>query len=110
MEIKRSEIYYVYLDPAFGHEAGGYKMRPVLVLSINDLNRKTVVTVAPGTSADNKPSHYENVVLVSPSKMNGLTSETIFQCHQLRDRPWAICGYGKGPIGAPRYDEGGEGS
>jgi hypothetical protein len=41
--IARGERYFVYLDPAFGHELGGYKTRPVVVVSINDIHRKTGV-------------------------------------------------------------------
>ncbi len=85
MSVLRGEIYYVYLDPAFGREMGGYKTRPVAVLSINDINRKPlVVTVVPGTTAGNKPLHFQNLVLVSPSSTNGLSVATIFECHQLR--------------------------
>lgn len=82
---QRGEIYYCYLDPVFGREMGGYKPRPVVILSINDINRNlSLATVVPGTSADGKPSHYRNLVPVSPSANNGLQKETIFMCHQLR--------------------------
>lgn len=82
---QRGEIFYCYLDPVFGREMGGYKTRPVVVLSINDINRKlSVATVVPGTSADGKPSHYPNIVVVAPSAGNGLAKETIFMCHQIR--------------------------
>ena len=85
MQVSRGEIYYVYLDPVFGHEMGGYKTRPVAVISINDLNSKEgVVAVIPGTSAGAKPSHFRNVVLVTPSRTNGLQNDTIFDCRQLR--------------------------
>ena len=80
--IERGELYFVHLDPAFGREIGGYKVRPVLVISINDIHRKTrIVTVIPGTST---PAVYRNVVEVKPDATNGLKSTTFFQCHQVR--------------------------
>ena len=85
MAIERGEIYFVYLDPVFGRELGGYKTRPVAVISINDINNKPlVVTVVPGTSAGNKTADFRNVVKVPPTAMNGLSNDTIFECHQLR--------------------------
>ena len=83
MPVERGEIYFVYLDPAFGREAGGYKVRPVVVLSINDINNKPlVVTVVPGTSKVDR--RYRNTVVVPPTTENGLTADTSFECHQLR--------------------------
>lgn len=85
MPIERGQIYYVYLDPAFGREIGGYKLRPVAVVSINDINKKPLcVTVVPGTKARGKRTAFRNLVVVSPTKRNGLTDQTIFRCDQLR--------------------------
>jgi len=85
MSVERGEIYYVYLDPVFGREMGGYKTRPVVVLSINDINRKPLVaTIVPGTTAAGKVSIFRNVAVIPPSASNGLSVETIFECHQLR--------------------------
>jgi len=84
MAIWRGEIYFVNLGPVIGREID-QKRRPVVVLSINDLNSKDlVVTVVPGTKAGKKPVHFKNVVLVPSTPTNGLSSDTIFQCHQLR--------------------------
>jgi mRNA-degrading endonuclease toxin of MazEF toxin-antitoxin module len=67
MPVQRGEIYYVYLDPVFGREMGGYKTRPVAVLSIHDINSKPlVVAVVPGTTAAGKPSHFRNIVSYPP--------------------------------------------
>lgn len=64
---------------------GGYKTRPMAVVSINDINRKlSLATVVPGTSADGKASHHRNIVVVAPNATNGLANSTIFMCHQLR--------------------------
>lgn len=80
--IERGELYFVHLDPSFGREMGGYKPRPVLVVSSNDIHRRTrLVTVVPGTST---PAPNPNVVRVNPDRTNGLTGVTYFQCHQIR--------------------------
>jgi mRNA-degrading endonuclease toxin of MazEF toxin-antitoxin module len=85
MQVFRGDLYYVYLDPVFGHEMGGYKQRPVVIVSINDLNSKDgVVAVIPGTSAGTKLTHYRNIVLVQPVPTNGLDNPTIFDCRHLR--------------------------
>lgn len=83
--VRRGEIYYCFLDPVFGREMGGYKTRPVAVVSINDVNRNlSLATIVPGTSADGKPSHHRNVALVPANPTNGLKNDTTFLCHQLR--------------------------
>lgn len=80
--IERGEIYFVYFDPVFGREQGGYKERPAVVVSINDIHRKTrLVTVVPGTTTG---SQHLNVVRVDPDSNNGLREATFFQCHQVR--------------------------
>src|SRR5271157_194079 len=85
MLIERGQLSYVFLDPVFGKEIGGYKTRPVVVVSINDLNTKGLpVLVVPGTSAERKPDHFKNVVRVEPTQENGLKNPTLFQCHQVR--------------------------
>jgi mRNA-degrading endonuclease toxin of MazEF toxin-antitoxin module len=82
--IRRGEIYFVELGPVRGREIDE-KRRPVLVLSINDLNSKPlVITVVPGTKAANKPVHFRNAVVVPATVTNGLAFETIFECHQLK--------------------------
>lgn len=94
MEIKRGEIYFVCLDPVFGREMGGFKMRPVVVVSINDINRNTrLITVVPGTDAEHETRPFQNIVRVDPNKDVvkldpnkdlGLGKATNFQCHQVR--------------------------
>jgi mRNA interferase MazF len=84
MGINRGEIYFVNLDPVIGFELGK-KPRPVVVLSINDINRKPlVVTVVPGTSQFRQPHSFRNMVVIDPSAENGLRTATAFQGHQLR--------------------------
>ena len=58
--------------------------RPVLVLSIDDINRlPLVVTVVVGTKGANIARDYPTNVRVSPSE-SGLPMETVFLCFQLR--------------------------
>jgi len=56
MNIRRGEIYFVNLNPVEGREQAG--RRPVLVLSIEAINRlPLVVTVVVGTKGEN--IHFE---------------------------------------------------
>ena len=78
--IQRRDIYFIYLDPSFGKEIGGYKTRPVVVVSIDDIHQKTrIVAVVPGTTT---PFSARNVVKIDPTPENRLTNTTYFQCHQ----------------------------
>jgi mRNA interferase MazF len=82
MAILRSQIYFVNLNPTAGREQSG--TRPVLVLSIDDINRlPLVVTVVVGTKGANIARDYPTNVRVSPSE-SGLPMETVFLCFQLR--------------------------
>ena len=89
MAVKRGEIYWASLDPVFGTEMGGFKSRPVLVVSIKDLNDRTqLVTVVPGTSVKEGQRDYPNSVTVNPQRdlepAGCLDKTTSFQCHQIR--------------------------
>jgi len=82
MSIKRGEIYFLNLNPTKGREQTGY--RPVLVLSIDAINRlPLVVTVVVGTKGENISADYPTNVRVS-SKESGLPMETVFLCFQIR--------------------------
>lgn len=81
-QIRRGDIYFVNLSPVEGREQAGY--RPVLVLSIDDINRlPLVVTVVVGTKGENIPRDYRANVRVVPEE-SGLPIETIFLCFQVR--------------------------
>lgn len=81
-QIRRGEIYFVDLNPVEGREQAGY--RPVLVLSIDDINRlPLVVTVVVGTKGENVPRDYRTNVRVS-SEESGLPIETVFLGFQVR--------------------------
>lgn len=82
MNIQRGEIYFVNLNPVQGREQAGE--RPVLVLSIDAINRlPLVVTVVVGTKGSNIPRDYPTMVRV-PSSESGLSLETVFLCFQIR--------------------------
>ena len=74
--IQRSEIYFVNLNPVQGREQAG--ARPVLVLSIDAINRlPLVVTVVVGTKGSNIRRDHPTNVRVS-SEESRLPLETVF--------------------------------
>src|SRR5881296_3484695 len=80
--MQRGEIYFVNLNPVHGREQAG--QRPVLVLSIDAINRlPLVVTVVIGTKGDNVARDYPTNVRVSAAD-SGLSVETVFLCFQIR--------------------------
>ncbi|MBU1487294.1 type II toxin-antitoxin system PemK/MazF family toxin [bacterium] len=82
MAIHRGEIYFVNLNPVRGREQAG--QRPVLVLSIDDINKlPLVVTIVVGTKGENITRDYPTNVRVLPEE-SGLPMETVFLCFQIR--------------------------
>jgi mRNA interferase MazF len=82
VSIERPEIYFVNFNPVQGREQAG--QRPVLVLSINAINRlPLVVTVVVGTKGSNITKDYPTNVRVSPDE-SGLPLETVFLGFQVR--------------------------
>jgi len=82
MPIQRGDIYFVELNPVQGREQGG--SRPVLVLSIDSINKlPLVVTVVVGTKGENVSRDYPTNVRVSPAE-SGLSMATVFLCFQVR--------------------------
>lgn len=82
MPIERGDIYLVDLNPVQGREQAG--LRPVLVLSVNAINRlPLVVTVVIGTKGGNVTRDYPTNVRI-PSAESGLPMETVFLGFQLR--------------------------
>ncbi len=80
--IKRGEIYFVDLNPVKGREQSG--RRPVLVLSINSINKlPLVITVVVGTKGENIPRDYPTNIRISAEE-SGLPMETVFLCFQIR--------------------------
>src|SRR5437763_682016 len=80
--IRRGEIYFVELGPTRGHEIDE-KTRPVVVLSINDINDRLVVTVIPGTTTP-PDRDFKNIVRLLPTRANGLSETTYFRAEQIR--------------------------
>lgn len=67
MAIHRGEIYFVSLNPAKGREQAG--KRPVLVLSIDAINKlPLVVTVVVGTKSENISHDYPTNVRVAQQR------------------------------------------
>lgn len=85
MPIFRGEVYFIQLGPTQGRELNS-KRRPVVVLSVDEINtRPLVVVVIPGTSLKTSGrTVYWNEVRIAPSTENGLTADTVFQCHQIK--------------------------
>ena len=82
MAVQRGEIYFVNLNPVHGREQAGH--RPVLVLSVDAINRlPLVVTVIVGTKGANLTRDYPTNVRVATAE-SGLPMETVFLCFQLR--------------------------
>lgn len=82
MSIERGDVYFVNLNPVQGREQAGE--RPVLVLSIDAINRlPLVVTVVVGTKGANIPRDYPTNVRIPPEE-SGLPTETVFLCFQIR--------------------------
>ncbi|MCB9432587.1 MAG: type II toxin-antitoxin system PemK/MazF family toxin [Ardenticatenaceae bacterium] len=82
MTIQRGEIYFVNLNPVTGREQAGH--RPVLVLSIDTINKlPLVVTVVVGTNGQNISRDYSTNVRLKASE-TGLPHETVFLCFQVR--------------------------
>ena len=82
MPIQRGDIYFVNLNPVQGREQAGN--RPVLVLSIDSINRlPLVVTVVVGTKGENISRDYPTNVRLAPAESD-LSIETVFLCFQVR--------------------------
>ncbi|MEN8444753.1 MAG: type II toxin-antitoxin system PemK/MazF family toxin [Cyanobacteria bacterium J06555_13] len=82
MTIQRGQIYFVDLNPVKGREQAG--KRPVLVMSINEINAlPLVVTVVVGTKGANIRRDYSTNVRV-PVEDSDLPLETVFLCFQVR--------------------------
>jgi mRNA interferase MazF len=82
MIIQRGEIYFVNLNPVQGREQAGN--RPVLVLSIDSINKlPLVITVVVGTKGEHISRNYPTNVRVSTAE-SGLLMETVFLCFQVR--------------------------
>lgn len=82
MAIERGEIYFLNLNPVEGREQAG--QRPVLVLSIDAINRlPLVITVIVGTKGANVTRDYPTNIRLKPEE-TGWDLETVFLGFQIR--------------------------
>jgi mRNA-degrading endonuclease toxin of MazEF toxin-antitoxin module len=103
MPILRGEVYYVELGPTRGRELD-LKRRPVVVVSINDINLKPlVVAVVPGTTHVTARRVFRNQVKVDPTSENGLTNSTLFDCIQIKALDYSR--FDRGPVGRLSSDD-----
>jgi mRNA interferase MazF len=104
MAIERGNIYWASLNPVQGREQAG--QRPVLVLSVNAINRlPLVVTVVIGTKGENVARDYPTNVRVSAAE-SGLPMETVFLCFQLRSLdPARFAGPPAGKVSGPTLNQ-----
>jgi mRNA interferase MazF len=80
--IQRDENYFINLNPVLGREQAG--TRPVLVLSIDEINRlPLVVTVVIGTKGENVRQDFPSNIRI-PAEESGLPLETVFMGFQIR--------------------------
>lgn len=100
MAIERGDIYLVDLNPVQGREQAG--RRPVLVISVNAINRlPLVVTVVIGTKGGNVARDYPTNVRIAAAE-SGLPMETVFLCFQLRSlEPARFAGGHAGKVSGP---------
>ena len=79
---RRGEIYLVSFDPARGHEIK--KTRPAVIIQ-NDLgNRYSPVTIVAAITSKVSAVPYPVEVVVSPTKGNGLTTQSAVELSQIR--------------------------
>jgi mRNA interferase MazF len=94
--IRRGQIYFVDLNPVLGQEQAG--QRPVLVVSIDAINRQPlVVTVISGTDGGNIAKDYPTNLRLTAAE-TGLPRDTVFLAFQIRSLDAAR--FGKAPAGA----------
>ena len=80
--IQRGQIYFVDLNPIQGREQSGE--RPVLVVSVDSINRlPLVVSVVVGSKGANEQRDYPTTVRLTTAE-TGLPMETLFYCFQIR--------------------------
>jgi mRNA interferase MazF len=81
--LKRGMIIDVNLDPSQGSETG--KTRPCIIVT-NDIynERVPVIQIVPITEWNDKKGRIKTNVVISPSRLNGLTKLSIADCLQTR--------------------------
>ena len=85
MNINRGDIWYVDLESARGHEYE--KIRPVVVVNTNDVNKKSnfeLRIVVPIVGWKEKYKHDTWLVPIKPNPKNGLTKLSGVDPYQIR--------------------------
>lgn len=100
---KRGQIFIADLRPSFGHEI--HKKRPVLVISINDINVNFPTVVILPLSSVVPHDLGLHLVKVSSTKNNGLQKESVIVVDKIRsvDKKRLIKKIGK--VSTPKLQE-----
>jgi mRNA interferase MazF len=80
--IKRGEIYLADLRPVVGSEQGG--VRPVVIIQNEKGNQYSPTTIIVTLSTCNKKSQMPTHVKIHKTHKNGLNSDSVALCEQLR--------------------------
>ena len=79
----RGDVYQANLDPTEGSEQAG--KRPVLIVSRDGINRSSpVVIIVPLTKFLARKKIYPSHYIVKASSDNGLNTDSIVKCEQIR--------------------------
>jgi mRNA interferase MazF len=79
---RRGEIYLVSFDPARGHESK--KTRQALIIQNHLGNRYGPITIVAAVTSKVSVVPYPVEVIVSPTKGNGLTTQSAVELSQIR--------------------------
>lgn len=79
---RRGEIYLVTFDPARGHEIR--KTRPAVIIQNDIGNRYSPVTLVAAITSKLSLVPYPVEVMVTPTKGNGLTTQSAVELSQIR--------------------------
>lgn len=81
--MNRGDIYWANLDPTVDSEQAG--KRPVVIVSRDAINRSSpVVVVVPLTKFTSKKKIYPSQHLINATTSNGLETDSIAKCDQIR--------------------------
>lgn len=79
----RGDVYQANLDPTEGSEQAG--KRPVLIVSRDGINRSSpVIVIVPLTKFLSRKKIYPSHHLLKASAENGLKTDSIVKCEQIR--------------------------
>jgi mRNA interferase MazF len=79
--MKKGEIWLVDFNPTSGQEIS--KIRPAIIISSNDLGKLNLKVVVPVTNSIRMVEEWH--VILTPSRINGLSKESVADCFQLKN-------------------------